>query len=132
MDISSGVGEVAKLVDDGINKIWPDKTEQEKEKFALLSAQLSNAFQLQLQQLKIDLAAEQQPGWFSKGRDGALWTCVLGFFWMFFLRPMLDFVFIACGHPLPLPPLDISTTQDLLGGLLGLGTMHVVQAMKGA
>ena len=127
-----GVGDIAKLVDDGINKIWPDKTEQDKEKFALLSQQLTSGFQLQLAQIQVDQEAEKQPGWFTKGRDGALWTCVLGFFWMFFLRPVLDFVFIACGHPLTLPALDVATTQDLLGGLLGLGGMHMYQQVKGA
>ena len=131
MDVT-GIGAIANLVQDGIDKIWPSKTEQEKDKAALLMAQLQTTIDTQKLQLQIDLAAEQQPGWFTKGRDGAMWVCVLGFAWDFFFRPMLAFVFIACGHPLNLPALDVTTTQDLLGGLLGLGGMHLYQATRGS
>lgn len=123
---------IADLVKDGIDKIWPSKTQEEIDKTQIFIANLNAQLEARKLQLQIDLAAEQQPGWFTKGRDGALWTCALSFFWMFLARPMLQFAFIACGHPLNLPPLDVATTQDLLGGLLGLGGMHMYQQVKGS
>lgn len=126
----SGIGAIAQTAEAAIDRIWPDKTQVEKDKFAQFIAELNAHTALVQSQLQINLAAEQQKGWFTKGRDGALWTCVLGFFWMFFMRPIAEFVFVAFGHPLKLPPLDISTTQDLLGGLLGIGGMHMYQQTR--
>lgn len=117
---------IADLVKDGIDKIWPSKTQEEIDKTNTFMAQLNAALQVRELQLKIDLAAEQQKGWLSKGRDGALWTCVFGFAWCYVLLPMLNFIFAACGHPVTFPVLNEAPMSDLLSGLLGVGALHAV------
>lgn len=123
MDIT-GLGEVATLFDDGINKIWPDKTKEQAAQFDMLKAQLDASVALKQAQMQINLAAEQQKGWLTKGRDGAIWVCVFGFAWGYVLLPMLDFAFAAAGHAVQFPVLNSAPMSDLLGGLLGLGTLH--------
>lgn len=127
----TGIGEVATLIDDGINKIWPDKTKEQAAQFDWLKTQLSAKVELVKAQLAINLAAEQQQGWLTKGRDGAIWVCVFGFAWGYVLLPMLDFAFAACGHPVQFPILNQAPMGDLLAGLLGLGTLHASQAVAG-
>jgi|SRR6185437_2192144 len=124
MNIDTGFGEVATLIDDGINKIWPDKTKEQAAQFDMLKAQLNASVALKQAQMQINLAAEQQKGWLTKGRDGAIWVCVFGFVWGYVLLPMLDFAFAAMGHPVQFPVLNAAPMSDLLDGLLGLGTLH--------
>lgn len=115
---------IADLVKDGIDKIWPSKTQEEIDKTNIFMAQLNAALDVRKLQLQIDLAAEQQKGWLSKGRDGALWTCVFGFAWGYVLLPMLDFACSALGHPVTFPVLNSAPMSDLLTGLLGVGALH--------
>lgn len=131
MDVT-GIGEVATLIDDGINKIWPDKTKEQAAQYDWLKTQLAAKVSLVMAQLQINLAAEQQKGWLTKGRDGAIWVCVFGFAWSYAMLPMLDFAFAACGHPITFPVLNNAPMSDLLTGLLGLGTLHAGQGVAGS
>lgn len=115
---------IADLVEDGIDKIWPSKTQQEIDRTQEFMARLNAELETRKLQLQINLAAEQQKGWLSKGRDGALWTCVFGFAWGYVLLPMMDFAFAACGHPVKFPVLNSAPMSDLLAGLLGVGALH--------
>lgn len=67
----TGVGAVADLVGNVINKIWPDKTEQEKQ-------QLAAAVQVINGQLAINQAEAANPNLFVAGwRPGVGWVCVV-------------------------------------------------------
>lgn len=124
LDISSGVGELVKLADDGINKIWPDKTAAQAQQFELVKAQLQAALQVQLAQAAANTAEAAKGG--MHFRDGAGWVCV-AIFALAAIRPPLEWICALAGHPVVLPPFDTGTTTDMLLGLLGLGGMHVYQ-----
>lgn len=130
MDLT-GVGALSTLADDIINKVWPDPAKQAEAKAALLTAenqgllkQLDDDFQLSLEQIKANAAEAAQPG--MHFRDGAGWVCVIGFALMVLKAP-IEWACTIAGHPITLPTVDGSVSNDMLFGLLGLGGMHVFQ-----
>lgn len=127
MDISTGVGEIVKLADDGINKIWPDKTAEQAQQVDLLKARINAAVQVQLAQAQANTAEAARGG--MHFRDGAGWVCVAGFA-LAALRVPLEWACTLAGHPTTLPAFDASTMTDMLTGLLGLGGMHMYQQTK--
>jgi len=120
MDLT-GIGTAADAVKSVIGMFFPDKTEEEK-------AKLAATLQLITAQTDINKAQASQPG--IHFRDGAGWTCVGGFALML-LRPVIEWGFTIAGHPITLPTIDTSQSNDMLIGLLGLGSMHVYQQVKG-
>jgi len=84
--------------------------------------------QTQTAQIAVNQAAASQPG--PHFRDGAGWICVAALAFNV-LRVPVEWASILAGHPLTLPTLDLSLTQTMLAGLLGLGGMHVVEQVKG-
>jgi len=59
----TGVGSIADLVKDAINKLWPDKTEVEKEKFEQLAQTVASDLQAELKGLDIVKAEAEGKGW---------------------------------------------------------------------
>lgn len=62
------------------------------------------------------------------------WVCGLAFAWAFLLYPMLTFVVVAAGIPVPLdliPSLDLSAMMPVLMGMLGLGAMRSYEKRNG-
>lgn len=132
----TGIGSVADLIKDGIDKIWPDPTQAAQAKIALIQAQqagtlkqLDDDFQASIEQIKANAAEAATPGFHF--RDGAGWVCVAAFAFMALKTP-IEWVLLLSGHPVALPSFDSSMSQDMLFGLLGLGGMHVYQATKGS
>lgn len=53
------------------------------------------------------------------------WVCGLAFVWGFVLRPFLEFILAATGHPVNnLPQLNMSEMMPVLLGMLGLAGMR--------
>lgn len=134
INFSSGIGSVADLIKDGIDKIWPDPAQKAAAQAALLTAQQAGVFkemdqqlQLALEQIKANAVEAAQPG--MHFRDGAGWVCVFAFAVMT-LKPLIEWGGILIGHPVTLPAMDTNASTDMLGALLGLGTMHVYQQVK--
>lgn len=127
LDLSTGIGAVAKLVDDGISRIWPDKTVEQQDQVELLKAQLSAALQVQLAQAAANTAEAARSS--LNFRDGAGWVCVAAFA-LAALRAPIEWACALAGHPVQLPAFDTSTASDMLFGLLGLGGMHLYQQTR--
>ena len=130
MDIT-GIGSIADLIKDGIDKIWPDPAQAAAAKAALLQAQqagtlkaLDDQFQLNIEQIKANAAEAATPGFHF--RDGAGWVCVSGFALMVLKAP-IEWACALFGHPVTLPSVDATTTVPLLMALLGVGGMHVYE-----
>ncbi|MFB9126725.1 hypothetical protein ACFFYR_27510, partial [Paraburkholderia dipogonis] len=51
---------------------------------------------------------------------------------IFVLQPLTNAVAQIMGHPLNLPPMDLSELSTLTLGMLGLGGLHVAERIKGA
>jgi hypothetical protein len=130
----TGIGSVADLIKDGIDKIWPDPAQAATAKAQLLAAQnagalkaLDDNFQLALEQIKANAAEAATPGFHF--RDAAGWMFVAGFA-LAFLKAPIEWVATLSGHPVTLPSVDSSLATTGLFGLLGIGGMHMYQQTK--
>lgn len=132
----TGIGDVAALLKDGIDRLFPNKNDPAyiSAQAALIQAQsagtlkaMDDNFQLQIEQIKANAAEAAQPG--LHFRDGAGWVCVAGFA-IALLKPLLEWGCTLAGHPVTLPAVDTTTATTMLMALLGLGGMHVYQQVK--
>jgi len=122
--INTGIGDVADLIKDGIDKIWPDKTDQEKAQAAYLLAALQG-------QLDINKAEAANPSIFVAGwRPFVGWVCGVGFA-VNALAPLLEWLAALVGHPVKFPAFDTSVEMTLLTGMLGLGGMRSFDKVNG-
>ena len=123
MDIT-GLGSVADLVNTAINKIWPDKSEAEKQ-------QLAAAVMVVQGQLDINKAEAAHPSVFVSGWRPAIgWVCGGGCAWNWIGLPMLQAGLLMGGITIPLAPADLSEMMPLLLGLLGLGGLRTLEKIK--
>lgn len=122
-----------------IDKIFPDKGAADEAKIRLIEltqkgelAQLDAELQLAMGQIETNKveAASKDPfraGW----RPMAGWSCSLGLFYEFLLRPILPWLVELTGRTVaPMPNLDIDQLMVLLGGLLGLGGFRSYERIK--
>lgn len=131
LDIT-GIGAIADAVSGIVNKFLPDKTEQEKEAFQLQLTTLTQTAAASAAQAEIDKAEATSTDPLQHWRGGLGWVCVAAFAWTFVIEPMTAAVMVMMHNPTPLPKLDMSTLSDLTFAMLGLGSMHVYQQIKGA
>lgn len=123
MDIT-GIGSVADLIKDGIDRIWPDKSEAEKAQAALLMTALQG-------QLDTNKAEAANPSIFVAGwRPFVGWVCGVGFA-VSALGPLLEWGSSLIGHPTKFPAIDLSVMMPLLFGMLGLGGMRTAEKING-
>lgn len=114
----TGLGGVADLATSVINKIWPDKTEQEKQQLAAAVALVNG-------QLDINKAEATNPNWFVSGwRPYIGWICGTGLGYQFLVYPIL-----IAFQP-KIVQLDMGTLITLLTGMLGLGFARTYEKVK--
>lgn len=118
--VTAGIDAVTTIV----NKIWPDKTEAEKNQIAAV-VQLAQA------QTNVDQAEAGSADPLQHWRGGLGWVCVAGYAWTFVLQPLTIAVCKLLKYSVDLPPLDMSQLSTLTLGMLGLGAMHVVGQING-
>jgi len=120
----SGIGEVATAAQKILGMIFPDKTEVEISK-------LSAAVGLLNAQTTIDNTEAASTDPLQHWRGGLGWVCVAGYAYNFVIQPLTNMTATLFGHPLAMPPLDITQLSGLTLGMLGLGAMHVVGQING-
>lgn len=121
----TGIGSVAGLVNTAINKIWPDKTEQEKQ-------ELAAAVMVVQGQLDINREEAKNPSVFVSGwRPFIGWVCGVACAWNWVGLKIALFVAAYLGHELKLQPADIGEMMPVLLGMLGLGGLRTVEKMNG-
>ena len=108
-----------------VQKIWPDKSQQEQQ-------ELAGMFQQLTAQTDIDKAEAQSTDPLQHWRGGLGWVCTAAYAWNFVLNPLLSAISTLAGNPVVLPNLDIGPLSTLTLGMLGLGGLHVVERVKGA
>lgn len=125
LDIT-GIGSVADLVNTAIQKIWPDKTEQEKQ-------QLAAAVMVVQGQLEINKTEAANPSLFVSGWRPAIgWVCGAACAWNWVGLPVMKAVLLAVGYQLALAPADIGEMMPVLLGMLGLGGLRTIEKLNGA
>lgn len=108
-----------------VNKIWPDKSEEER-------AQLAAAVSIVQGQLEVNKAEASNPSVFVSGaRPFIMWICGVGLAMQFLVSPLLQWGAAMFGKVVVLPPLDMGTLLTLLLGMLGLGGMRTFEKFKG-
>jgi Holin of 3TMs, for gene-transfer release len=117
MDVT-GIGEVATAAQKILGMIFPDKTQEEKDKLAAAMAMLQS-------QTAIDQAEAQSTDPLQHWRGGLGWVCTLAYLNNFLLTPW------ALAFGLHVPAVDIGPLAVLTAGMLGLGGMHVYQQTQG-
>ena len=123
-DINTGVGQVADLVTTVINKIWPDKSEQEKQELAAALTVVQG--QLEINKVEAGHASIFVAGW----RPASGWICNIGLLYTFLLQPLLTWLCTVAGVAQP-PGIPFDALYVLLGSLLGVGTLRTVDKVKG-
>ena len=121
----TGLGALSDLATTAINKIWPDKSDAEKQ-------QLAAAVMVVQGQLDINKVEAANPSLFVSGaRPFIMWVCGLGCAWNWLGLPILKAALIIYGHSVALSPADISEMLPVLMGMLGLGTLRTVEKLNG-
>lgn len=117
---------VADLVGVAINKIWPDKSEQEKQ-------QLAAAVMMVQGQLDINRAEAASPSIFVSGwRPFIGWVCGTACAWNWVGLSIAKFITVTFfAHMIDLKPADISEMMPVLMGMLGLGGLRTFEKVKG-
>lgn len=125
----TGLGSIADLIKSGIERIWPNKTEQEKAQAALLMAQLEGEIRLAEGQLKVNEAEATagKGGW----RTFTGYVCGVALAAHYLVFPMLTWICALFGKIVQPPTLDIGNLMTLLLGMLGLGGLKTFEKTKG-
>lgn len=120
----TGIGAVADLATTVIGKIWPDKSEAEKQ-------QLAAAVSLVQGQIAINQVEASNPSVFVSGWRPAIgWVCGAACAWNWVGLKIALFVAAYLGHPLVLQPADIGEMMPVLLGMLGLGGLRTYEKVS--
>lgn len=120
--ITAGIG----LAEDVINRVWPDKTEQEK-------AQMAAALALVQGQLEINKTEAASSSVFTSGWRPAIgWVCGAALAYTYILYPMLLWAG-ALWFPNIKPPVlgNDGMLYELLFGMLGMSSLRTFEKVKG-
>ena len=113
------------LASNVVNKIWPDKTEAEKQ-------QLAAAVALVQGQLDINRAEAANPKVFVSGwRPWIGWVCGMAFAWNWIGLPIAKVALDLYGHPIAVSAADLSEMMPVLLGMLGLGGLRTYEKVNG-
>ena len=122
----TGVGAVADLASTVINKIWPDKSEEEKAQLALVVSIVNG-------QIAINQAEASNPSRFVSGwRPFIGWTCGAGCAWNWVGLPVLKAACAIAAYKIELTPADVSEMMPLLVAMLGLGGYRTYEKVTGS
>lgn len=125
MSSITGLGEIADLAGKAIDRIWPNKTEQEK-------AELAAAVTVIQGQLEVNKAEAASPSVFVAGwRPFIGWVCGAACAWNWIGLPIVKaFLPLATGISLTVAPADLSEMLPVLMGMLGLGGLRTFEKVK--
>lgn len=127
----AGIGAASNLITDLIDRLFPDKVAQakEREEYLLKAQELDT--QLAQAQAAINQAEATNSSLFIAGwRPCVGWCCAAAFAYHLILQPLLTYSMAVFGHTFPLPTFDSALLTTILMGMLGLGTLRTVEKMS--
>lgn len=108
-----------------INKIWPDKTEQEKAELALIVATVQG-------QMAVNQTEAAHPSVFVSGwRPYIGWVCGMAFAWNWIGLPVTKVALSLNGTDMTLEPASMAEMMPVLLGMLGLAGMRTYERVEG-
>ncbi len=127
----TGIGAVATLATDIIDRAFPDKIAQAKERADYLEKAQELDNQLATGQMAIDQAEATSSSMFVAGaRPFIMWVCGIGFAYHVILQPLLTYFMAIYGHSFPLPEFDSAMLQTTMDGMLGLGFLRTYEKVS--
>ena len=131
--IGAAIDGVADLIDNTIDKIWPDANEVEKNKIAILKISIQERLDMIKTQTDINLKeAEHKSIWVSGWRPFVGWVCGGGLLYVSLVEPFFRFIAaVVFGYDGVFPVIDTTLTMQVLMGVLGLGIMRSREKEKG-
>jgi len=121
----TGLGAVSELANTVIGKIWPDKSESEKQ-------QLAAAVALVQGQLDVNKIEASNPSVFVSGwRPFIGWVCGMACAWNWIGISVVSTICTILKNPVALQKADVSEMMPVLLGLLGLGALRTYEKAKG-
>lgn len=122
----TGIGQAAGLVGNVIDRIWPNKTEQERAE--LHAAMLVVQGQLDVNKAEAGSSSVFVAGW----RPFIGWVCGSACAWNWIGLPITKAGLLLFGGPaLELAPADLTEMLPVLMGMLGLGALRTFEKTKG-
>lgn len=121
----TGIGAVADFATSVVNRIWPDKSEQEKQ-------QIAAAVMVVQGQIDTNKEEAKSPSVFVSGwRPFIGWVCGMACAWNWIGLKIALFVAAYLGHNLNIQPADVSEMMPVLLGMLGLGGLRTAEKING-
>lgn len=126
----SGIGAVANLAGDLIDRLFPDKIAQAKERSEYLIKAQELDTQLAQGQLAINQAEAASDNLFVAGwRPFIGWTCGIAFCYHFVLEPLF-MLMVTCYRGVCIQPdFNMDTLTTVLMGMLGLGSLRTIEKL---
>lgn len=121
---ATGIGAAAELANGVISRIWPDKTEAEKQQLA--AAVMVVQGQIETNKTEAEHPSVLVSGW----RPFVGWVCGSACAWNWIGLPVLKTALAVAGYQVALSPADLTEMLPLLFGLLGMGTLRTVEKIK--
>lgn len=114
-----------------IDKFFVTPEEKAKAQYELLKLEQDGEFKKIISQLEINAKEAAHPSVFVAGWRPAIgWICGAGFAYQTILHPLLQWLAVAKGWPLPPVP-DMELLNYILGGILGLGAYRSYEKKVG-
>jgi hypothetical protein len=118
-----------------LDRVLPDKAQNDAAKAQLLSLQLQGQFAEQISQLQVDQAEAGSKSVFVAGwRPFVGWACGAAFVYAFVVQPCAQFVLVAFHSSFDvsrLPQLNLDQMLPVLLGMLGLGALRSYDKSNG-
>jgi hypothetical protein len=121
----TGLNAISDLVNTAINKIWPDKSEAEKQ-------QLAAAVMVVQGQIDTNKMEAANPSVFVSGwRPFIGWVCGSACAWNWIGLPVAKVGLALAGHSIDLAPANLTEMLPVLMGMLGLGGLRTIEKING-
>lgn len=126
----TGIGAVATLATDLVDRIFPDKVAQAAQRAEYLEKAQELDNQIATGQIAIDQAEAANNSLFVAGwRPAVGWACATAFIYHLILQPLMTYCMAIFGHSFPLPTFDSGLLTTILMGMLGLGVMRTTEKL---
>ena len=127
-----GIGAVATTVSNIVDKFFPDKSQVEKDKMALIMLQAQGELTNSISQLDVNKVEASNPSLFVSGwRPFIGWICGIACAWNWVFLPIAIAATAKFGYKITISPANLSEMMPVLMGMLGLGGLRTFEKLNG-